>query len=421
MRKRFEQPNLIFKPILEVQFRPKTRDQLAPILMALQYIFVTPELNEKVFQVLEDKIVNTKNKTGRNGMDLWHILVLGVVRHTRNCDWDSLDHIANYDRLVREVMGVECTGFSPEPYEFQYQTILDNVSLIDEELLNRINEIVVDAGHRLLKKKEEALKIKSDSYVLETNIHFPTDLNLLWDSSRKCLDIVENLQKEIRLKGWRKRKFIYKTIKSQFRSCSQQVFKGRSEKNKKESVRNYLELTENLLSKCRFTIDQLEMPKGECTLKIIILISELSDYMEYLHKFNNLVRRRLLMNEVIPAEEKIYSIFEPHTEWITKGKMNKKVELGHSILITTDQSNLIIDYIVMEGIKDVQTVEKWIERIEDKYTTHPISSHSFDKGFSSKANQEKLNSSKLGQSILPKRGKKIKKKENEKAKILSRI
>ena len=50
-----------------------------PILMALQYIFITPSLNEKVFDLLEKKICSGKKKTGRKGMDLWHILVLAVV------------------------------------------------------------------------------------------------------------------------------------------------------------------------------------------------------------------------------------------------------------------------------------------------------------------------------------------------------
>ena len=101
-------------------------------------------------------------------------------------------------------MGVHTTAFiEDEKIEFSYQTILDNVSLIDEDLLWQVNLLVVDTGHKLLKKKEdEALKLKTDSYALETNVHFPTDLNLLWDSSRKCLDIVEALQKITFLKGY---------------------------------------------------------------------------------------------------------------------------------------------------------------------------------------------------------------------------
>ena len=72
-----------------------------------------------------------------------------------------------------------------------------NLFNFDEDLLYQINQVVVEAGHQLLKKKETEvleLNLKTDSYAVETNVHFPTDLNLLWDSSRKCLDTLERLQ-----------------------------------------------------------------------------------------------------------------------------------------------------------------------------------------------------------------------------------
>ena len=66
-------------------------------------------------------------------MDLWHILVLAVVRHATGTNWDRLHLMANGDRYVREIMGVPATRFGMEEIEFEYQNILDNVSLIDED------------------------------------------------------------------------------------------------------------------------------------------------------------------------------------------------------------------------------------------------------------------------------------------------
>src|SRR5664279_4611642 len=106
MCQRFEQQmSLRTVAISNARFPLKSRDELPPVLKALQYIFVTSELNEKVFLFLENKIVANKKKTGRPGMDLWHILVLAVVRHTLSTNWDRLEHLANYDQLVREIMG----------------------------------------------------------------------------------------------------------------------------------------------------------------------------------------------------------------------------------------------------------------------------------------------------------------------------
>ena len=156
MRQRFQQQmNLRTVAIADVKFPLKSRDELPPVLKALQYIFITPALNEKVFHLLEQKICKDKKQTGRKGMDLWHILVLAVARHTLSTNWDRLEHLANYDQLVREILGVHSTAFSDDKIEFAYQSILDNVQLIDEELLRQINLLIVEAGHSLLKKKEQ--------------------------------------------------------------------------------------------------------------------------------------------------------------------------------------------------------------------------------------------------------------------------
>ena len=413
MRQRFEQQmNLRTVAIADVKFPLKSRDELPPVLKALQYIFTTPELNEKVFCLLEQKICKGKKQTGRKGMDLWHILVLAVVRHTLSTNWDRLEHLANYDQLVREILGVHTTGFNDDKIEFPYQSILDNVQLIDEDLLQQINLLIVEAGHSLLKKKEqEALRLKTDSYVLETNIHFPTDLNLLYDSLRKCLDTIERLQEQTNLpagrqglNGWRKIKHIRKTIKSTFRATSHQVFKGKKEELKKQSVKGYLQQATMLVNRCEDVVKNCSVMMGSA-VTITALLESLEHYKKYAVKFIDLTERRLIKDEVIPADEKIYSIFEPHTEWINKGKLNKKVELGHLLLITTDQHHFIADYKIMENEKDPVQIKSLTARIEKNFKSRKIHSHSFDKGFYSKDNLQMLQQANIEQVILPKKGK----------------
>jgi transposase, IS5 family len=407
MRQRFEQQmSLRTVPIADVKFSMKSRDELPPVLMALQYIFITPDLNEKVFELLEKKICSGKQKTGRKGMDLWHILVLAVVRHACDTNWDTLETWANHHTLVRKVMGVHSTAFiEEEEMAFQYQRILDNVSLVDEALLQEINLLVVETGHKLVKKKEdEALILKTDSYVLETNVHFPTDLHLLWDSLRKCLDMIGNLQEIVFLKGWRKIKNLRKMLKSHFRGTSHQVFKGKSEHQKKQYVKQYLHQASILEAKVAELIKHPPVAIGN-EEKIIAIIEVLTKYKNYVTKFTDQIERRLIKGEEIPAEEKIFSIFEEHTEWITKGKLNKKVELGHLLLITTDKYQFIVDYKVMEKQRDPSQVKGLCERIKKNFPGQKIYSHSFDKGFWSKENYATLQDATVEQIILPKKGK----------------
>lgn len=233
---------------------------------------------------------------------------------------------------------------------------------------------------------------------------------MLWDSSRKCLDIIEKLQKQTELPGWRKIKYIRKKIKSTFRAASHQVFKGKNENNKTKSVKKYLQLIQALADRCDAIFSHPALAGGSPTL--LLALVDLKRYKDYAVKMIDLTRRRLIKNEIIPAAEKIYSIFEPHTEWISKGKLNKKVELGHLLLITTDQYQFIVDYKVMENEKDPAQIPSLITRVNQKFKDQKIYSQSFDKGFYSKDNFESLLNSGIQEVIMPKKGK-LKKDEKE--------
>jgi transposase, IS5 family len=405
MRQRFEQQfNLLVTPISEVKITLKSRDELAPMLAALQHIFVTPSLNERIFSLLESKILAGKKKTGRRGMDLWHILVLAVVRQACNTNWDKVHWVSNNDIKIRSILGVPLLE---DDYEFTYQSIIDNVSLLDDQLLLEINQIVSEAGQQMLKKKDcEQLELKTDSYVLENNIHFPTDLNLLWDSSRKCIDTIIKINTKHKISGARKLVYLKKKIKAQFRETSFKVFKGKKEEVKKESVKAYLAQAKALIAKCDLVLEttiQGATPNDDSAIKT--LKEDLKKYNNYAKLFCDQIYRRLLKNEVIAQEEKVFSIFEPHSEWITKGKLNKGVELGHLVLITTEQHQLIVDYKVMEQERDVAQVPDLIDRLKTRFKDRTIASHSFDKGFYSKENYELLNQSNTALVVLPKKGK----------------
>ena len=87
-----------------------------------------------------------------------------------------------------------------------------------------------------------------------------------------------------------------------------------------------------------------------------------------------------------------------------KGKLNRKVELGHLLLITTDQHQFIVDYKVLDKQRDAQQVGPLCERLKKNFGNKKIYSHSFDKGFWSKDNLEKLEAAEIEKVVLPKRG-----------------
>src|SRR2546425_4667124 len=125
------QPDLQIIPIEKIELPRKSRDELPPILAGLQWIWTHPTLKAEVFALLEAKILAGKKATGRTGMDLWQILVLGVVRLGLDADWDRMEHLANYDLLVRQMLGVPVTPWGEEAIVFHHQTLRDNVALLD--------------------------------------------------------------------------------------------------------------------------------------------------------------------------------------------------------------------------------------------------------------------------------------------------
>src|SRR5260370_40767333 len=145
MRKRFEVQLAMGKtPIERVVLPARSRDELPPVLAGLRWIFQTSEVNSQIFELLEKKVVADKQATGRPGLDLWHILVLGIVRLALDCDYDRLEYLANYDGLLRQILGLGPV-LSDQEKPFHHKTISENVCHVDEELLQQINALVAQA------------------------------------------------------------------------------------------------------------------------------------------------------------------------------------------------------------------------------------------------------------------------------------
>ncbi len=407
MRQRFEsEPGLNLTPIEKIVIPLKSRDELPPILAGLQWIWMHPTLKTDILGLLERKILADKQATGRTGMDLWQILVLGVVRLGLDANYDRLEHIANFDGLVRQMLGVAQTPWGEGAKEFNHQTLRDNVALVDEALLQEINALVAAAGRKVFAKKggvpAEPLAIKVDSYVLETDVHFPTDLNLLWDAGRKCVDLIEKYRKEYDLPGWRKAKDWRRRLKALERISSKAAFGGGADKTARvrAAVTEYLTVARELSAKVSESLLAL------CDEPILAPQWEALAYFQaMLDKHTELVDRRLLQGERIPASEKVYSLFEPHTEWITKGKLHPSVELGHRLLVASDQHGLIQDYDELIGQVDVDQSVPVADRLLGRYGAGSIASISFDKGFTRAADRELLRLY-IAEVVMPKRGRK---------------
>jgi len=398
--------------IASIKLDLKSRDDIPQILRGLQHIYTTPEVREAVFTILaevlperqvEGKIVKSDPNNGRPGMTQWQILVLGVLRLGLNADYDRILELANEHKTLRQMLGHSDWAFVKE---YNLQTLKDNLRLFTPELLDRINQEVVRAGYRALKKNpEEAVVGRCDSFVVETNIHFPTDINLLLDATRKVIEFSAKLAEANNLPGWRQRRYHYRQLKKQYRKVQRlkhSTSKDASKQKLKEleiqaAHRAYLELAKSHLELAEQTRQQVNLDDLLCAG----LVSELNKFIEHAHRQIDQINRRVLLGEQIPHNEKVFSVFQPHSEWISKGKAGVPVELGLRVCIMEDRDRFILHHQVMEKTTDDQVAIPMVDESKQRFPA--LRAVSMDKGFHSPTNQEGLKS-RLELVVLPKKG-----------------
>lgn len=226
--------------------------------------------------------------------------------------------------------------------------------------------------------------------------------------------MIDKIQKKHRLAGWRKLHDWRKDLKNKMRVLGKACASGGKGKQERitRSARSYLTKAKALLKK----LDGSKATLPQTDIVDMIINMELERFIQLLQKHIDLLERRLIKGEEIPHDEKMFSIFEQYTEWITKGKMRPNVELGKKASITTDQFQLIVDYQIMEHQSDSEIVPELAARLTNQYA---IASWSFDKGYWHKNNKMIL-SEVVETVVLPKKGKCNKEETSEQHKSIFR-
>lgn len=391
--------------ISRIEFDLRSRDEIPKLLMGLQEIYCNRKVRSQVFKVLRDLIPDgIDQNNGRRGMDLWKILVLGTIRLCCNWDYDKLMDIANNHKTLGLMLG---HGSLYDDYHYPLQTLKDNLSLFTPEVLDRINQIVLQHGHQLIgKKKDEGLRASCDSFVVETDVHYPTDINLLFDAMRKVIVLTMALCDDLGVSGWRKSVYNLKKVKKYFRKAQQlkrSTSKNETKKAKREQLiidahMAYVELADSFINRVKGTISSISSTNFMTHLRI----TEIQKYIAHAERQMDQIRRRVLEGETIPHHEKLFSLFEEHTEWINKAKAGVSQELGLKVCVVKDQFGFLLHYRVMQKEMDDQIAVPIIE--ETKVRFPQLIGCTFDKGFHSPENQKDL-AVLLDKVILPRKGK----------------
>ena len=393
-------------PIAEIEFDVFSRHELIPILMALQHLYVNrPQVRDEICALIQADITRQPNpKLGCTGLSHWEILVLSALRLGGNLDYDQLSDLAACHCKISQMM--EISNWDAKRYP--KSTIHDNLSSLSAATIDTISALIVAEGHRLHPSAID--KLRADSYVLKKNIHYPTDVNLLLDGTRKVIALCVAMAKLLPLSGWRQHEY-HLTKAKRMKRVIDKVARSRS-KNKAQQLqtwyRKLLDHSHMIVERALDSYEQVKVLNALAPPQVRRLSEELSSELQYFlgatEHMADLAFRRVIGAETIPHEEKVFSLFEPDTELINRGKSPQPIEFGHRVLIVEDSAGFIVHARVMEpGQTDEKTPVELMGALQRRFHGK-IKAVSFDKGFWSPTNLKDL-STIVPLVVLPKKGK----------------
>ncbi len=184
MRAQFDtEPTLGMNSIEDLFVDPNSRDDTSQIILALQSIWMATDLRDRIVMYLQEAIgENTDQTTGRPGLTYWRIFVLAVLKFGLDYDFDRLTFTVNDSVLIRTLLQNDTSDFGTKSL-YRVQTIINNVSLITDDIWLTLNRMIVDHGLEVFGVASDApLEARTDSYVVETHVETPHDVRLLRDS-----------------------------------------------------------------------------------------------------------------------------------------------------------------------------------------------------------------------------------------------
>jgi hypothetical protein len=398
MRKAFsEQGRLDCRGVATVQLNLNCRDEIIPVLRALQQIYSRPERRDPILDlVAEDVNQESRDDLGREGMDYWQILVLASVRLGCNLDYDKLQNLAEEHRALRQIMGIGdwCDGCG-----FSWRRIRDNVCLLQPATIESISHLVVAEGHRL--RPEAVKQVRVDSFVMETNIHWPTESTLIRDGLRKLIPWCVSLARALGVSGWRQAEHLFSQVKRRSRQI-ERIASRKGPQYQERLKREYRRLLK-LSSKLTIRVKQLLAAAEDSPLSASGRVAQIRVFLERTEQVCDTARRRVLQGRQVPNAEKLFSLFEPHTQLYKRGKAGQPVQFGRLVLIYEDAVGFITHSHLLGREEQDRDAVVPQTRIVQQRLQGAIEGASFDRGFHTPENQREL-AEIIARPCLPKPG-----------------
>ena len=315
--------------------------QLDPTLRGIvDFLEVRPALVEHVRRDLERGLKNPG--AGRNGISPEQTLRSLLLMRVKNWDYRELRERINDGYTLR---GFTLFDSHRVPLHDAFNRAFMRLT---PETMQSLNQAVVQAAVQL--ELEDGKKLRVDTTVVETNIHYPTDATLLWDSVRTLTRMVGELHEQLPngVKGFTNRS---KSARRRMQEIERMTASQRQQQQTPK-YRELLSIAGKVVAGARRVAANAQRVKkvdAVTAAKILSLRQQIGHYGKLADQVIDQTRRRVLEGEQVPTEEKVYSIFEPHTDLIIRGKILKPVEFGHKVFLAESGHGLITQYRVLDG------------------------------------------------------------------------
>jgi IS5 family transposase len=332
----------------------------------------TATISEYVLQDLNrGRII--KRRTGARGMSADQVLRAAIIMRLFEFTYEQLAFHISDSRCLRRFcrIGFADKGFKKSALNTNIKSLSEETwEIIFRDLLNYAEQEGIEKGR----------KVRIDSTVVESNIHKPFDSVQLSD----CVRVLTRMLKKVRDQFGAKIIFTDHQRRAKRRMIGIQYAKG--EKQRQRLYEDLLKITRKTIGYAR-SAEGILAQQSSADIRLFGLFHDIKHFAALSEQVYDQTYRRVIQGETVPAEQKVVSIFEDHTDVIIKD--NRDTHYGHKICLTGGASNLILDCVILQGNPgDTDLVEQMLDRQEQIYGRYPLKV-ALDGGFASKDNLSK--------------------------------
>ena len=325
--------------------------------------------------VLQDLTHDGCKATGAQGMSADFVFRALLLKQMHSWSYDELHFHLNDSQTYRTFCQIPLTEKAPAR-----STIAAAIKRIRPETLEAIHRILInDAAQR---KIETGKVTRVDCTVVETLMHEPSDSQLLWD----CIRVLTRLMKKAR-NHLPAGSFTFSNRKKRAKRRCREIATARRKTARLAPYRDLVKVAEEIQGKAHEAAEGLRGASMKSSVALRIL-EDIEHFVALSHRVLDQTRRRVFEGESVPAQEKIVSIFEDHSDIIRKDF--KDTYYGHKIRLNVGKTSMVLDCQILEGNPADATLSLQAIERQQEILRQPPRQAVFDGAFGSKANLDAI-------------------------------